>query len=31
LIAATPPNQYLVKRESVTRRRERAVDEVMGR
>ncbi|MBM3837049.1 MAG: CvpA family protein [Verrucomicrobia bacterium] len=31
LIAATPPNRYLVKRESVTRRRERAVDEVMGK
>lgn len=31
LIVATPPNQYLVKRESVTRRRERAVDEVIGR
>ena len=31
LIAATPPNQYLVKREGVARRRERAVDEVLGR
>ena len=31
LIASTPPNQYLVKREGVARRRERAVDEVIGK
>lgn len=31
MIAATPPNQYLVKREGVARRRERAVEEILGK
>ena len=31
LIVATPPNHYVVNREGVARRRERAVDEVIGR